>query len=228
MSSLLKRFEQKDASPTAYEKAVNILREISERGFEPGTNTIKCDYESKADLTALKLVYYAAILIDPNAEAEINEGEGYFSIQFTDAREKPPVRSMWAKLDALRDHLLYKCMTKQNKGENYVVHWPENNDVEKFPFDPINFTKNFIGTNETFDYLYNLPIAPGIKIPHGDDVLTSETLVRQSFMRDFLQAYQPNNTIEDYPPIAISIGPKTVTRMMEELSLSPTINRPFS
>ena len=220
MTNFAQQLEKDDSSPTTYEKAVSLLRQISANGFAPeakkaeGKNLVMFGFDEE-DMSAAHLVHAAAYITDRCVHAEIDSDEGYVALEFPKEMEKPPVRTMRDNLDKLKNYILNECLSHDAETDTYTI-----TDPHKLPINPFQLVLKFIEEGEACSATYQLP--RGTLFIDSDGLRHSDQKpVDAIVMMEYLDQHQPGKKLFDFNPIEMHVAPATIDRMLTQLNMVP-------
>jgi len=147
--------------------------------------------------------------------AKKHESSGMHILQFhfNKSMDKPPVRSIRAKLDTLKQDLLFSCIRKAPDGSGYIVEEKVNT-----PLNVLYFVQAFTDPAHPAIGYYRMPKHTMYETKDGK--LHSGLVTKDIIARYYADLGTPEKTAELYPE-RLKIDNVTMARLMEELDMSP-------
>lgn len=204
---------------THYECLIKVLHEVSAEGFDLTQDmnggicrTLTIGSNRRPAIMMLDAAMHD---IDPEGELVYDKERGMMQLAFSKHFEKPPVRALRTKIDAMKDMMLNHAEFKESAGF-YVV----TQDLTA-PFDLCEFVSHFASNEHPLCYFYRFLGTEPFVDSDGDTHLPGE-LVSYDTMEEFRTAHPEKNLplTDKLEPEKVAFDAQTMQDMLEAMGFS--------
>lgn len=205
-----------------YDCAVHALRLLAHQGYESededfmlGNGRTSQIMAVGPDREAVAMLLQAAMKdVDPHSTLGYDREAGYLQMTFSDQFEKPPVRAVWHRLEAIKEDFL-SCAHHNSSGY-YAIK-----QSSKYDFQPILFATNFVTEDHPICFYYTFTGQEPFTDSQGT-VHQPSAIVPYVVMDEYVAAHPDCGIdhVDNLTPVMAAVDAHSMQHILDSLGVS--------